>query len=562
MSNVILNNISTIDFTKREKIGQLFQPAAFINDTEEEIVALENLIKEHYIGSLCFFHSRASAATNFEGKKEIIRNQRLRSKGTSYSSENIFPTQDMSRGIKPADRNEDSLSTLRNLINRYQKAAKHPLLISIDAEWGLAMRIENTPQFPYAITLGALNNKPELIQKQAEEIGKHCINNGIHWNLSPVVDINNNPNNPVIGYRSFGENKEMVTQKASAFLKGAKESGVLSCVKHFPGHGDTDTDSHLGLPLINKSKEALWNNELYPFQQLINNGVEAVMVGHLSVPALSNGKQEPATISSAIIKGVLREELGFTGVVISDALNMHAISKDFPIKGSLEWTAFNAGNDILCFAENTIEGINTILEKATESQINESFNRVWKLKRKAVFKSPYVNPIEKNALSLNKEIAKHSLSLYKGNLNSFATIKENSFIGINLGNTIESSFFNEIRKTLSFKEYALETFYQQYLAKGRKNDSGNTFSSLDKSQHIKSTEHKKDNNHQIPIVLAIYPPSIKPANYFGFGSETWALLQEFLDRFPCSIYLFGNPYFLNNLNINNVENILIAYQKF
>ena len=275
-----------------EKIGQLFMPAAFINDTETEIQALENLIKEACIGGLCFFHSRASAATNFEGKKEIVYNQH-------------------------------SLITLKKLIARYQAAAKYPLLISIDAEWGLAMRMENTPQYPYAITLGAITDNNKLIYDVGRNIAHDCKVAGIHWNLAPVVDINNNPDNPVIGYRSFGASKTNVLQKAKAFIEGAKSEGVLSCIKHFPGHGDTATDSHLGLPIIKKTKEELWNNELYPFKELIQEGIEAVMVGHLAVPALSNGKAISATISKDIIKGVLRNELGFTGVVISDALNMH-----------------------------------------------------------------------------------------------------------------------------------------------------------------------------------------------------------------------------------------------
>ncbi|HCO84861.1 MAG TPA: glycoside hydrolase, partial [Arenibacter sp.] len=299
-------NTASTQLALNEKVGQLFMPAAFINDTEEEIQGLEKLIGKYHVGGLCFFHSRASAATNFEGKKKIVYN-------------------------------EQSLTTLKNLIRRYQNAAKYPLLISIDAEWGLAMRIENTPQYPYAITLGAIQNKEDLIFKVGRQIAMDCRETGIHWNLAPVVDINNNPNNPVIGYRSFGEDKLNVTKKAKAFIKGTQSVGVLSCIKHFPGHGDTATDSHLGLPIITKSKEALIENELHPFRETIKNGVDSVMVGHLSVPSLDNGEGTPATISKTIITGLLRQELNFNGVVISDALNMHSVSKMFPEKGELEW---------------------------------------------------------------------------------------------------------------------------------------------------------------------------------------------------------------------------------
>ncbi len=214
-------------------------------------------------------------------------------------------------------------------------------------------------------------------------IAKDCKAAGIHWNLSPVVDININPNNPVIGYRSFGENKYSVTKKAISYLEGTESEGILTSIKHFPGHGDTATDSHLGLPLIDKSKEELLANELYPFQKIVDKGVDAVMVGHLSVPSIADGKKTPSSISKEIIKGMLRKEMGFKGVVISDALNMHAVSKNYPTPGDLEWLAFDAGNDVLCFAEHIKEGIQMILEKASPEQIEESFQRIWRLKEKA-----------------------------------------------------------------------------------------------------------------------------------------------------------------------------------
>ncbi|CAN0599353.1 unnamed protein product, partial [Ectocarpus sp. 12 AP-2014] len=280
--------------------------------------------------------------------------------------------------------NENSFETLKNLIKRYQKAATYPLLISIDAEWGLAMRIENTPQYPYAITLGANKDNKDLVFKVGQDIAKDCKAAGIHWNLSPVVDVNVNPNNPVIGYRSYGDDKEQVITLAKAFVKGTQSEGILTSIKHFPGHGDTATDSHLGLPVIEKTKAELLETELYPFQKLIDEGVDSVMVGHLSVPALTTSPELPSSINKEIITGVLRHEMGFEGVVISDALNMHAVSKNYSTKGELEWLAFNAGNDVLCFAEHIEEGIQCILKNASEAQINKSIERIWKLKAKAI----------------------------------------------------------------------------------------------------------------------------------------------------------------------------------
>ena len=365
MTKLITYKQASKQLSPKQKIGQLFMPAAFINDTEEEIQALENLISTHHIGSLCFFHSRASAATNFEGAKPIARN-------------------------------EESLKTLKKLVVRYQHAAKYPLLIAIDAEWGLAMRVENTPQYPYAVTLGAMpDGCIDLIFQVGQHIALDCRAAGIHWNLSPCVDINNNPKNPVIGYRSFGAKASLVTQKAQAYIKGTQSAGVLTSIKHFPGHGDTATDSHLALPVINKSKEDLLANELLPFKKLIERGVDSVMIGHLSVPALAEGKTTSASLSKDIIQGALRKDLGFKGVIISDALNMHAVAKLYPVPGELEWVAFEAGNDVLCFADHLEQGIESILKNASAQQIERRFARVWQMKEKVSAQGGFLNDAER-----------------------------------------------------------------------------------------------------------------------------------------------------------------------
>ncbi|SMG18904.1 glycoside hydrolase family 3 protein [Arenibacter troitsensis] len=483
-------NIATTQLALKEKVGQLFMPAAFINDTEEEIQGLEKLIGKYHIGGLCFFHSRASAATNFEGKKKIVYN-------------------------------EQSLTTLKNLIRRYQNAAKYPLLISIDAEWGLAMRIENTPQYPYAITLGAIQNNEDLIFKVGQQIALDCRKAGIHWNLAPVVDINNNPNNPVIGYRSFGEDKLNVAQKAISFIKGTQSVGVLSCIKHFPGHGDTATDSHLGLPIIKKSKEALMANELYPFRETIKNGVDSVMVGHLSIPTLDNGEGTPATISSPIIKGLLRQELNFNGVVISDALNMHSVSKMFSQKGELEWRAFDAGNDILCFAENTEEGIQKIMDNADPKDIEERFNRVWKLKEQAF---SYLSPSAKDqqeTSALNKQLAAESLTLLTGNDSNVGDFIREGFSCLSLGEASNKTFVEVISGIAD---------------KGPKNE---------------------DN-----VLIALYPPKVKPQNNFDLKTEELELLRKLLKTKKVVLYVFGNPYTLNLINYKAAKAVVLGYQNF
>lgn len=482
--------IAATQLTLKEKVGQLFMPAAFINDSEEEIRRLEILIGEYHVGGLCFFHSRASAATNFEGKKKIVYN-------------------------------EQSLITLKNLVQRYQNAAKYPLLISIDAEWGLAMRIENTPQYPYAITLGAIQNNEGLIFKVGQQIAMDCRQAGIHWNLAPVVDINNNPNNPVIGYRSFGEDKLNVTKKAMAFIKGTQSAGILSCIKHFPGHGDTATDSHLGLPIIKKSKEALMENELYPFMEAIKNGMQSIMVGHLSIPSLDNGESIPATISKTIVTGLLRRELNFNGVVISDALNMHSVSKMFPEKGELEWRAFDAGNDILCFAENTEEGIQKIMENADLSEIEERFKRVWKLKEKA-FSSPSLPSTDQGKPSiLNLQLAKESLTLLTGNNSIIKEFKQNGFTCLSLGESPNRTFVEAALKIAG---------------EGPKNE---------------------DN-----VLIALYPPKVKPQNNFDLKTEELQQLQHLLKTKKVILYVFGNPYVLNLINFRAAKAVVLGYQNF
>jgi beta-glucosidase-like glycosyl hydrolase len=488
--NIAPYKTATAQLDLSEKVGQFFMPAAFINDTEAKIQELEKLIAKYHVGGLCFFHSRASAATNFEGKKKIVYN-------------------------------EQSLTTLKNLIRRYQNAAKHPLLISIDAEWGLAMRIENTPQYPYAITLGAIQNNEDLIFKVGQQIALDCREAGIHWNLAPVVDINNNPNNPVIGYRSFGGDRLNVTKKAMAFIEGTKNAGVLSCIKHFPGHGDTDTDSHLGLPIIKKSKKALIENELYPFREIIKNGVDSVMVGHLSIPSLDNGEGTPATISKTIIKGLLRQELNFNGVVISDALNMHSVSKLFPKKGELEWRAFYAGNDILCFAENTAEGIQSIMHNADSMEIEERFKRIWKLKEQAFASLPLLGTSLEETSNLNKKLAAESLTLLTGTNKVISDFKKEGFSCISLGESSHKAFVEAASK-------------------------------------MQGDGPKNEDN----VLIVLYPTKAKPQNNFDLKMEDLEQLRHLLKTKEVVLYVFGNPYVLDLINYKSAKAVVLGYQNF
>jgi len=236
------------------------------------------------------------------------------------------------------------------LTNQFQMYADVPLLIAIDGEWGLAMRLDSTPVFPRQITLGAITND-SLIFEMGCEIARECKRIGIQLNFAPVVDINSNPKNPVINSRSFGENKFNVSKKSFAYMRGMQSHGVLACAKHFPGHGDTDTDSHLALPVIHHSKEMIDTLDLFPFKEMIKNDISSVMVAHLNIPSLDTSKNSISSLSKTIVTDILKKDLGFKGLVFTDALEMKGVSNTFK-DGDAELNALIAGNDILLLPQD------------------------------------------------------------------------------------------------------------------------------------------------------------------------------------------------------------------
>jgi beta-N-acetylhexosaminidase len=503
--------------TLEQKIGQFFFPAVFINDTEENIQATEELIRKYNIGGLTFFHSRASAATNFESKKKIIFN-------------------------------DDSYIRLKELIVRYQKCAPTPLLMSIDAEWGLAMRIEKTPQYPYAITLGALpDEKKELVYEVGKQIASDLKSAGILYNLAPLSDINNNPNNPVIGYRSFGEDKNKVADFSIEYLRGMTDEGVLGCLKHFPGHGNTNVDSHLGLPILEENLEQLLANELYPFIKGIENQVDSIMIGHLAVPALNEGKNTSATLSKNIIQKLLREQLGYDGLVISDALNMHSVSKLFDVKGQLEWEAFNAGNDVLCFAENVPEGIQAILENASEERINESFNRIWKCKKQVgLFHPETANnsalDFEKTS-KLNSQIAQFSITKVIDTIDFEMLKKANQkqkVAQLSLYKSVDNDFLKTINAEWNSPQFAIE--------------SVENFDFLAFEKNIIPFDY---------LLISLFVPKAKPLHKFEIDDAIFDLLEKLLATKKCVVYVFGNPYALPLIpNLSKASRVIEVYQDF
>lgn len=257
--------------------------------------------------------------------------------------------------------------------NAWQKSSKVPLLVSIDAEWGLGMRLDSTVSFPYPMTLGAIRDDSLLVE-MGRQVGQQLRRLGIQMNFAPVVDINSNPANPVIHMRSFGEDRTRVTNKGKAYMQGLMQAGVLVTAKHFPGHGDTDTDSHFTLPLIRYGQSRLDSIELYPFRELISAGLTGVMIAHLYIPSLEPAENTPSTLSRAIVTDLLQKELGFQGLIITDALDMKGVTKYYP-PGEIEVKALEAGNDILLLSVDVPVAITSIRKAIDQGRISEDVIR-------------------------------------------------------------------------------------------------------------------------------------------------------------------------------------------
>jgi beta-N-acetylhexosaminidase len=341
--------------TLDEKVGQLFMVAAYSNKDSAHVKSIDKLIEDHKIGGLIFFQGGP------------VRQARL--------------------------------------TNRFQAKSKLPLFIGIDAEWGLSMRLDSTYRYPWNMTLGAVQDM-KLIEKLGAQMGEQSKRMGIHFNFAPVLDINTNPKNPIIGNRSFGEDKENVTDRALALMKGLQSQGVFATGKHFPGHGDTDKDSHYTLPTISFDKERIDDVELYPYRKLINKGLASVMVAHLNVPSLEKRSNFPSSISYNIVTNILQKELGFDGLIFTDALNMKGVSS-FKQPGDIDLEAFLAGNDILLFPENVPVAITKIKEALqigtlTDKRLEFSVKKILEYKFKARLHS--YKPI--SLLNLHSEINK------------------------------------------------------------------------------------------------------------------------------------------------------------
>ena len=465
----------------RKKIGQSFMPAAFIHDSEEHMRYLEELITDYHIGGLCFFHSRQSAAANKADQKA-----------------NDFE-------------HENELQLLQEKIEHFQSISKTPLLISIDAEWGLSMRVRNLKLLPYAAALGTLDDLTD-IEQTGYLCGRECAEIGIHMNFAPVVDVNSNPNNPVIGFRAFGNDPDRISLQAEAFMNGMRAAGVMPCLKHFPGHGDTDLDSHHHLPLIQKSIAEFEASDWIPYRKLMNENTEAVMIAHLLAPSID--QENPSSLSKQNI-ALLKSRLGFKGTVFSDALNMKALKiNNTKTNAQLCLEAYEAGCDFLCFAEDIPEAIN-LIAKCNEELVNSRYQKVQGLKE------------QYSVLEQHKELRTYNIDDYHTQIASklIALIHGASNWNAALNATYRLDYFGDVPE-----------FFEEKLNKAHKLDR---------------TSEKN--------ILCITPPQLRPAGHFGFDKTEIEELNKRIAQKPYCIVIFGNPYFVHQLENSKDVTVLCTF---
>ena len=480
-----------------EKIGQLFMIQAYSNLDSVHENEIKEMIQKYHVGNLIFMQ------------------------GTP---------------IKQAE-----------LTNKYQSFSKVPLMIGFDGEWGLDMRLKNSYRFPWNMSLGAIQDN-SLIHKFGEHIGNHARRIGIHVNFAPVVDINTNPLNPIIGNRSFGENKINVTQKAIAFSKGMQSMGVLANAKHFPGHGDTASDSHLKLPVLNFNKQRLDSVELYPYKRVFDAGMASVMTAHLSIPVLEPNPKLPTSLSSNVVTDLLKYKLGFLGLIFTDGLNMKGAA-NYSSSSEINLAAILAGNDILLIPHDIPETINlfkTSIQTGVLSyeRIDESVRKILLAKYKVglhTYKPIELLNLEKDINTpedevLHRELVKNSMTLIKNKkkLLPISDLKKLHKIAyVALGEASHDPFFKELQK------YS-EIFKVE---KDNLNEIIDTLEDFDL------------------VIVGFHKSNAHPWKPYQFSNKESVWLHEISRKNKTILSVFASPYSLLNIkSFNNLESILVAYQ--
>jgi beta-N-acetylhexosaminidase len=423
------------------------------------------------------------------------------------------------------------------ILNRLQAIAKTPLLVTIDAENGVGMRMDSVLGLPRQMMMGAVQDR-SLIYDYGRVVGEQCKRIGIQVNYAPVVDINNNPNNPVINDRSFGEDKYKVAEYGIAYMKGMQDVGVMGCAKHFPGHGDVDVDSHLDLPVINKTKPQLDSLELYPFNQIFRAGVGSVMVAHLSVPVIDNTQHMPTSISYNNVTQLLRKELNYNGLTFTDALEMKGVAKYFP-DGEASREALIAGNDMLCLPGDIPGSIKKVRKairkgKLHWSDINGHVRKVLYAKYQygladwhPVDTANLLADLNSKVAATRRAIAKKALTLLRNDDPAIFPLykgKRVAYVGVGL--TQDNAFAEHIRR-----DYNAQVYYFDY-----KKDSAEVAPML---QQLKE-------QYDV-VVIGVHKFARYPANNFGISKPALQLIEGLQQQQKTITFVFGNPYAIKNM---------------
>lgn len=480
--------------TLEEKVGQLFIVAAYTNKDAAHEAEIENLVKTEAIGGLIFMQDIA---------------------------------------VKQAE-----------LTNRYNKAAKIPLLIGMDAEWGLAMRLKDVSRYPWAMTLGAIQDN-NLVKEMGIAIGEQSNRMGVNFNFAPVVDVNTNPKNPIIGNRSFGSDVNNVAQKGIAYMNGMKEKKVLASAKHFPGHGDTSTDSHYTLPVVGHNLQRLNSVELAPFQQLIDAGVASIMVAHLSVPALEPDPKIPSSLSKKIITDLLKNKMNFKGLIITDALNMDGVAKAYPA-GEVDALAFEAGNDILLFSQAVKTGKEKIIAKINSGEITEE--RLAESVKKILMAKYYVGlnnykPLDPKNLLQDLNHVKYKELTAKLYENAATVLKnEENLIPIKNLDKIKIAY-------VPLEEAEYQNFYDRL-----------QFHVPMDLVNIKSAAEVSKLKDYDYVIIGLHKSNETAYKSYKISDASKSILKSISAQNSTILSVFGSPYALMDLDVSQTKSVLVFYQ--
>lgn len=508
----------------QQKIAQLLHVPSWSNRSEIHIHKTLELIEEHQVGGVIFFQG-------------------------------------------------DPLAQMR-ATERYQKVSKVPLMVSIDAEWGLAMRLEQTVQYPYQMALGALENL-SLIEEMGAQLARQCKRLGVHVNFAPSVDINTEASNPVIGFRSFGADPEEVGRRAVAYMRGMQGEGILAVAKHFPGHGDTSVDSHVDLPVLPHPKDRLRQIELAPFKHLIDTGIAGVMPGHLHVPAFDSDSRIGATLSNSLVNDFLKSHMGFEGLVFTDALDMKGVTKHFT-PAEINLRALMAGNDVMLFCVD-VPGSIAAIEQAidqgelAEEVIDQSCRKLLTAKAWLGLTVPYsahldglvedLNPPE--AIRLNQTLADKSLTVLKGK--EFLPLPSNKRIACisvisDYADVSDGLAHHELTR-VQLTEIANQpiTLFQECLIKDRQID--HFFLDLKEPETMHKWAIKASREYEW-VVVGIHGLHIKAGHQFGITETLQMRLGAILAESKVILVLFGNAYALDTLeDVHKAQALVVAYQE-